>query len=175
MDVLVEAESGTGKELLARLIHQASDRRNRSFVAVNCAAFPETLLESELFGHARGASRERSPQSRKFELAHGGTLLLDEIGEMPLQLQPKLLRTLQEREVDRLGDTRPIRVDVRVIATTNQPLTSASRRGQIPRGSYYRLNVVSLTIPPLRERGSDVALLARALPGNIRERRYSPA
>jgi DNA-binding NtrC family response regulator len=160
MDVLVEAESGTGKELLARLIHQASDRRHRSLVAVNCAAFPETLLESELFGHARGAfTGALAAKPGKFELADGGTLLLDEIGEMPLMLQPKLLRALQEREVDRLGDTRPVRVDVRVIATTNRPLLALVEEGKFRADLYYRLNVVPLSIPPLRARRDDIAPL----------------
>jgi len=160
MDVLISAESGTGKELLARLIHQASDRRNRAFVAVNCAAFPETLLESELFGYARGAfTGAVAGKPGKFELAHTGTLLLDEIGEMPLQLQPKLLRVLQEREVDRLGETRAVRVDVRVVATTNQPLARLIEEGKFRADLFYRLNVVPFTIPPLRERRADVPLL----------------
>ena len=133
-DVLIEAESGTGKELVARLIHRLSPRRDRPFVAVNCAAFPETLLESELFGHAKGAfTGASSCKPGKFELAHGGTLLLDEVGEMPLGLQPKLLRALQEREFDRLGDTRPMRVDLRVIATTNRPWPQMVREGKFPR------------------------------------------
>jgi DNA-binding NtrC family response regulator len=170
-DILIEAESGTGKELVARLIHRLSARRDHPFVAVNCAAFPETLLESELFGHAKGAFTGAANQKPgKFELAHGGTLLLDEIGEMPLGLQPKLLRALQEREFDRLGDTRTVRVDLRVIATTNRTLAQMVREGKFRADLYYRLNVIPLSLPPLRERPGDIRELAEHF-----VRLYAPA
>ncbi|MCH8266256.1 MAG: sigma-54-dependent Fis family transcriptional regulator [Acidobacteria bacterium] len=147
--------------MVARLVHRSSLRRDRPFVAVNCAAFPDTLLESEMFGHVRGAfTGATTSKMGKFELANGGTLLLDEIGEMPATLQPKLLRVLQEREVDRLGDTRPVPVDVRVIATTNRCLRTLVSEGKFREDLYYRLNVVPLSIPPLREHREDIPELA---------------
>ena len=160
-DVLIEAESGTGKEVLARIIHRHSTRRKGPFVAVNCSAFPENLLESELFGHVRGAfTGAQANKTGKFELANGGTLLLDEIGDLPLALQPKLLRALQEREIDRLGDTKPVPIDVRIVATTNQSLSQQVKNGAFRADLFYRLHVVPLTIPPLRERREDILPLA---------------
>jgi DNA-binding NtrC family response regulator len=161
-DVLVEAESGTGKELLAKFIHKSSARANKPFIAINCAAVPDTLLESELFGHAKGAfTGANAAKAGKFELANGGTLLLDEIGEMPLNLQPKLLRVLQEREFERLGETRSIHVDVRIIATTNATLGQMVEEGKFRSDLYYRLNVIPLSLPMLSDRMDDVPLLAR--------------
>lgn len=162
-DVLIEAESGTGKELLARFIHDASSRSEKPFIAVNCAAVPEHLLESELFGHVRGAfTGATANKAGKFELAHGGTLLLDEIGEMPVNLQPKLLRALQERAFERLGDTRTIQVDIRVVATTNVSLHSMVEQGKFRADLYYRLNVIPLSLPPLRARRADIPVLAES-------------
>ena len=159
--VLITGESGTGKEVLARYIHRRSRRSAGPFVALNCAAIPETLLELELFGHERGAfSGAVARRVGKFEAADGGTLLLDEISEMDSRLQAKLLRALQEREIDRLGGSSPVRVNVRILATTNRDLPADVQRGTFREDLYFRLNVVSLRIPPLRERPGDVAALA---------------
>jgi transcriptional regulator with PAS, ATPase and Fis domain len=159
--VLIQGESGTGKELVANLVHDHSTRANRPFVAINCAAIPENLLESELFGYERGAfTGAASPKAGKFELANGGTLLLDEISEMDIRLQAKLLRAIQEGEVDRIGGRKPIQVDVRIIATTNRNLAECVKEGIFREDLFYRLNVVNLTVPPLRDRIGDVRLLA---------------
>lgn len=158
--VLIQGESGTGKELIARFVHTSSPRAQQPFVAVNCAALPESLLESELFGHEKGAfTGAQARKIGKFELAHGGTILLDEISEMELGLQAKLLRVLQEREVDRVGGKDPVAIDVRVLATTNRNLEESVREGKFRADLYYRLNVIPLTLPPLRHRRSDIQLL----------------
>lgn len=158
--VLITGESGTGKELLARQIHKLSPRREGSFVAVNCAALPRELIESEFFGHERGSfTGANTRHIGRFERAHGGTLLLDEISELELSLQAKLLRVIQEREVERIGGSTPIRVNVRLIATTNKDLYTQVHKGLFREDLYYRLNVVPINIPPLRDRREDIPFL----------------
>ncbi len=158
--VLVQGETGTGKELIARAIHAASPRRNQRFVALNCAAIPSALLESELFGHERGAFTGACTQTKgRFQMADGGTLFLDEIGDMPLELQPKLLRVLQEREFERLGSAQTVRVNVRVVAATNQDLEQLVSKKLFRADLFYRLNVIPICLPPLRERVQDIPAL----------------
>jgi two-component system, NtrC family, response regulator len=162
--VLIQGESGTGKELLAKAVHSNSPRKSRAFVAINCGAIPETLLESELFGHEKGAYTGAHIQRKgKFELADGGTLFLDEIAEMSVPLQVKLLRFLQERQIERVGGREMIRVDARVIAATNKDLRAELQAGRFREDLYYRLSVVNIRIPPLRDRGEDLVLIANAL------------
>jgi len=159
--VLITGESGTGKEVMAKYLHSKSKRAGRAFISINCAAIPENLLESELFGHEKGAfTGAVGRRIGKFEEATGGTLLLDEISEMDTRLQAKLLRALQERVIDRVGGTRPVPVDIRVIATSNRNLTEAVRNGTFREDLLFRLNVVNLRLPPLRERPGDVVALA---------------
>jgi len=158
--LLLRGESGTGKELLARTVHALSPRRDRAFVAVHCAALPETLLESELFGHERGAfTGAVALRPGRFELAEGGTLFLDEVGDIPLSVQAKLLRAVQGQGFERLGGQRTLKIDVRLLAATHRPLEEMVRRGAFREDLYYRLNVVPVMIPPLRERKEDIALL----------------
>ncbi|MDY7226733.1 sigma-54-dependent transcriptional regulator [Hyalangium rubrum] len=165
--VLITGETGTGKERVARALHLASGRKGR-FVAINCAAIPATLLESELFGHERGAfSGATARRPGRFEQAHGGTLFLDEIGDMPLELQAKLLRALETKEVERLGGTAPLSVDVRILAATHQELARAVKEGRFRQDLFFRLNVMPLALPPLRERPEDILPLARAFAAEI--------
>ena len=160
--ILITGESGTGKEVLARYVHRKSARADRPFICVNCAAIPENLLESELFGHEKGAfTGAIARRIGKFEEANGGTLLLDEISEMDAHLQAKLLRAIQEREIDRVGGTKPVKVDIRIIATSNRDLAEAAKRGTFREDLLYRLNVVNLRLPALRERPKDIQALAR--------------
>jgi transcriptional regulator with GAF, ATPase, and Fis domain len=158
--VLIQGETGTGKDVIARAIHEASPRRNQRFVALNCAAIPSALLESELFGHERGAFTGACTQVQgRFQMADRGTLFLDEIGDMPLELQPKLLRALQEQEFERLGSTHTIRVNVRVVAATNQDLAELVSKKLFRADLFYRLNVIPIFLPPLRERVQDIPAL----------------
>jgi two-component system, response regulator FlrC len=160
--ILLTGESGTGKEVLAHYVHRKSARTDKPFISVNCAAIPENLLESELFGHEKGAfTGAIARRIGKFEEANGGTLLLDEISEMDGRLQAKLLRALQEREIDRVGGTKPVKVDIRIIATSNRDLAEEVRKGNFREDLLYRLNVVNLRLPPLRERPKDIQALAR--------------
>ncbi|MFV0439229.1 MAG: sigma-54-dependent transcriptional regulator [Desulfopila sp.] len=166
--ILILGESGTGKELAAEAIHQKSQRSKASFVDINCASLPENLLESELFGYEKGAFTDaREAKKGLFELADGGTVFLDEIGELPINLQAKLLRFLEKKSFRRLGNTREITVDVRVVAATNRDLLEAMQKKQFRKDLYYRLNVVSLNLPPLRKRGQDIVLLAEYFLGTF--------
>jgi transcriptional regulator with GAF, ATPase, and Fis domain len=182
ISVLITGETGTGKELIARELHRRSHRAEGPFVTINCGAIPENLIESELFGHVRGAfTGAIASRPGKFQVADGGTLFLDEIGELPLNLQVKLLRALQERIVNRVGDSRPEKVDIRVVAATNRNLEEEIRKGSFREDLYYRLNVVNLWLPPLRDRGDDVIIIAKALLSKFADelhsgvRGYSPA
>lgn len=169
--VLIFGESGTGKELVAKSICRHSLRREKPFVKLNCAAIPSELLESELFGYEKGAFTGASTRkSGKFEQAHGGTLFLDEIGDMPLELQAKILRVLQEKEFDRLGGTKPVKVDVRIIAATNKNLEKMVQAGKFREDLYYRLNVFGLVLPPLRERREDIPLISEFFLENMEGR-----
>jgi transcriptional regulator with PAS, ATPase and Fis domain len=173
--VLVTGESGTGKELVARMIHARSDRADKPFVAINCAALPETLLESELFGIERGVATGVEARAGKFETAQGGTLFLDEIGDMPPSLQAKLLRVLQEREIERVGGRRRVPIDVRVLAATHARLPERIARGEFREDLYYRLRVIEISLPPLRERREDIPRLVRHFLERFAAREGRPA
>jgi transcriptional regulator with GAF, ATPase, and Fis domain len=174
--VLVTGETGTGKEVVARAIHQTSPRRNQRFVALNCSAIPENLLEAELFGHARGAfTGAVAARQGRIEQADRGTLFLDEVGTMAMPLQQKLLRVLQEREFERVGENRTIKVDVRVLAATNSDLQKMVQDGSFREDLYYRLNVIPLTLPPLRDRKEDVPLLVQHFIRKVMQRDGHPA
>src|SRR6185369_6000790 len=173
--VLLLGESGTGKELFARAIHQLSGRAKQPFVAINCAAIPESLIENELFGHEKGAfTGANQRKAGRFEMAHTGTLFLDEIGEIPLTVQAKLLRALEEKKIERLGGSGEITVDVRIVAATNRDLQQAAANGQFRQDLFYRLNVFPIAIPPLRDRGEDVVLLAEAFLDRFRREWKKP-
>src|SRR5678815_3136214 len=173
--VLITGETGTGKELIARELHRRSQRDSGPFITINCGAIPENLIESELFGHVKGAfTGAVMSRAGKFQLADGGTLFLDEIGELPPNLQVKLLRALQERVVVRVGDSKPEKVDIRVVAATNRTLEDEIRAGRFREDLYYRLNVVNLWLPPLRERGDDVLIIAKALLSKYADELGSP-
>jgi transcriptional regulator with GAF, ATPase, and Fis domain len=180
--ILITGESGTGKEVMARYLHDKSRRKDKAFISINCAAIPDNLLESELFGHEKGAfTGAIARRIGKFEEANGGTLLLDEISEMDPRLQAKLLRAIQEREIDRVGGSKPISVDIRVIATSNRDLQQAVADGDFREDLLFRLNVVNLKLPPLRERPNDILMLAEhfgvkyAEANNVPERPISEA
>src|ERR1700691_3445841 len=173
--VVIYGETGTGKELFASLVHELSRRSGGPFIRLNCAAIPEGLLESELFGHEKGAFTGAVAQRvGRFEAAHRGTLFLDEIGDMPLSLQSKLLRVLQEQEFERLGSARTVRVDVRVIAATNRDLSQLVEERMFRMDLFYRLNVFPITLPPLRDRREDIPQLARHFAGNTAARMQRP-
>jgi transcriptional regulator with PAS, ATPase and Fis domain len=175
ISVMITGETGTGKELIAREIHRRSDRTDGPFVTVNCGAIPENLIESEMFGHVRGAfTGAIASRPGKFQQANGGTLFLDEVGELPPQLQVKLLRAIQERVVYRVGDSRPEKCDIRILAATNRNLEEMIKTGEFREDLYYRLNVVNLWLPPLRDRGEDVFIIAKALLSKYADEMASP-
>jgi transcriptional regulator with GAF, ATPase, and Fis domain len=175
LSVLVQGESGTGKELIAKALHRNSPRADQPFVAINCATLSQTLLESELFGHEKGAfTGAVGRRIGQFEAAHQGTLFLDEVGEIPVALQARLLRALEEREIQRVGGTHPIAIDVRLVAATHRDLPAAIEDGSFREDLYHRINVFSMTLPPLRERGDDIALLAHHFAAQSARRLHRP-